>query len=247
MRDPGGRLLRTWKAGEAKLKAYLEDHAMVARALLAVYEATFERRWLDEARRLGDEILALFWDDAAEGFFDTGRDHERLVVRPRNLFDNAVPSGSAVAIEVLLRLGVLTGEDRYEQRAVRALRAMADLMSRHPAGFGRFLCALDFNLGPVVEVALLAPGTARRAAAVAPRGSLDGLGALEAEVFGRYLPNRVVVGAVEDDAAAADGIPLLAGRGAVGGRATAYVCRNYACELPATEPAVLAQQLEAQR
>jgi uncharacterized protein YyaL (SSP411 family) len=236
MRDPDGRLLRTWKAGEAKLKAYLEDHALVARALLAVYEATFERRWLDEARRLGDEILALFWDDGVEGFFDTGSDHERLIVRPRNLFDNAVPSGSAVAIEVLLRLRVLTGEPHYEAKALRALRVMADLMARHPTGFGRFLCALDFNLGPVVEVALVAP---------APGDSRDGFAALAAEVFGRYLPNRVVVGAGEGNPAAAAGIPLLEGRSAVAGKATAYVCRNYACELPATEPAALAEQLEA--
>jgi uncharacterized protein YyaL (SSP411 family) len=109
---------------------------------------------------------------------------------------------------------------------------MADLMGRHPAGFGRFLCALDFNLGPVVEVALVAPAG-------------DGLVPLVAEVFGRYLPNRAVMGMREDDRAAAAGLPLLEGRQAVGGRPTAYVCRNYACDLPATDPATLARQLDA--
>ena len=225
-----GRLLRTWKAGRAKLKGYLEDYAMVAAALLAVWEATFERRWLDEARRLADDMLRLFWDERLEGFYDTGADHERLIVRPRNLFDNAVPCGSSVAIEALLRLAVLTGDRRYETAATRALRPMADLMARHPGGFGRFLCALDFHLGPVVEVAL-----------VTPRAGEEG--PLAREVFGRYLPNRVVTGMIAGDSAAAAGIPLLEGRSAVDGKATAYVCENYACELPVTEPDALARQL----
>jgi uncharacterized protein YyaL (SSP411 family) len=108
-----GRLLRTWKAGQAKLLGYLEDYSMVAAALLDVYEATYERRWLDEARVLADDMLRLFWDEDVEGFYDTGTDHERLIVRPRNLYDNAVPCGSSVAVETLLRLAVLTGEGRY--------------------------------------------------------------------------------------------------------------------------------------
>ena len=228
-----GRLLRTWKAGEAKLNGYLEDYAMVAAALVDVYEATFERRWLDEARALADGMLRLFWDDGVEGFYDTGSDHERLIVRPRNLYDNAVPCGSSVAIETLLRLAVLTGEQRYEAHALRALRAMGDLMGRHPTAFGRFLCALDFHVGPRVEVVLVA----------APGG--DGIAPLATEVFGRFLPNRVVAGMVAGDARAAAGMPLLQERGAVEGRATAYVCRNYACELPVTDALALARQLDA--
>src|SRR5262245_58676269 len=230
----GGRLLRTWKGGEARLKGYLEDYSMMAAALLELYQATLERRWLDEARRLGDEMLSLFWDDGVSGFYDTGRDHERLIVRPRNLFDNAVPSGSSIAIETLLRLRVFTGEARFETRALAALRSMADLMARHPTGFGRFLCALDFHLGPVVEVALLS----------AAAGDLE---ALVREVFGRYLPNRVVVGMHGPDGGNARGIPLLDGRGPIDGRPTAFVCRNYACELPATDPDTLARQLDAAR
>jgi uncharacterized protein YyaL (SSP411 family) len=227
-----GRLLRTWKAGQAKLKGYLEDYAMVAAALIDVYEATFERRWLDESRNLADEMLRLFWDESVGGFYDTGIDHEALIVRPRNLFDNAVPSGSAVAIETLLRLRVLTGEASYESRALTALRAMADLMGRHPTAFGRFLCAHDFNLGPHVEVALITP-------------RLEETAGLVEEVFGRYLPNRVVAGARAGDAAAAAGLPLLEGRSVVDGRPTAFVCQNYACELPATDRATLARQLDA--
>ena len=229
----GGRLLRTWKAGRAKLKGYLEDYAMVAAALVALYEATLDRRWLDEARGLAEELLRLFWDEKLEGFYDTGVDHERLIVRPRNLFDNAVPCGSSVAVETLFRLAILTGESRYESAALKALRPMADLMTRYASGFGRFLCALDFHLGPGVEIALVSP----------PGG--DGLAPLAAEVFGRYLPNRVVAGMVAGDPKGAEGIPLLQNREAVGGEATAYVCRNYACELPVTDREALARQLDA--
>ncbi|HEU5193922.1 MAG TPA: thioredoxin domain-containing protein [Methylomirabilota bacterium] len=225
-----GRLLRTWKDGRAHLKGYLEDYAMVAGALVDVYEATFDRRWLDEARTLADDMLRLFWDEGVDGFYDTGQDHERLIVRPRNLFDNAVPCGSSVAIETLLRLAELTGESAYESRATAALRPMADLLGRHPSGFGRFLCALDFQLGPRLEVALV--GAAG-----------DGLQPLVDEVFGRFLPNRVVAGLVGGDARAR--LPLLEAREAVGGKATAYVCRNFTCDLPATDRQTLARQLDA--
>jgi uncharacterized protein YyaL (SSP411 family) len=226
-----GRLLRTWKGGAARLKGYLEDYAMVAAALLELYEATFSRRWLDEARALADDMLRLFWDDQLDGFYDTGHDHEKLIVRPRNLYDNAVPCGTSVAIETLLRLAVLTGEASYESRALTALRPLADLLGRHPTAFGRSLCALDFHLGPKVEVAL-----------VAPHGDAE---PLAAEVFGRFLPNRVVAGMVAGDAEAATGVPLLHGRTLIDGKTTAYVCRNYACALPVTDRAALARQLEA--
>jgi uncharacterized protein YyaL (SSP411 family) len=230
MRD-GDRLLRSWKDGRAKIKGYLEDYAMVGAGLLALYEATFDRRWLDESRRLAEHALALFWDEREEMFFDTGEDQEALVVRPRNLFDNAVPSGTSVAIEWLLRLAILFGEERYEALALKALRPMADLMTRYPSGFGRYLAALDFHLGPVAEVAL-----------VWPDGS--GPGPLAETAFRRYMPNRLVVGAPAGSPART-GLPLLAERGAADGKATAYVCRRYVCQLPVTDPAALVAQLDA--
>jgi uncharacterized protein YyaL (SSP411 family) len=228
----GGRLLRSWKDGQARIKGYLEDYAMVGAGLLALYEATFDFRWLVESRRLADEALRLFWDAEQETFYDTGADQEALVVRPRNLFDNAVPAGSSVAIEWLLRLAVFSGEERYEKLAVSALRPMADLMSSHPAGFGRYLGALDFHLGPVAEVALVWPAGGDPAP-------------LLKEVFGRYLPNRAVVGAPAGSAAAG-GLPLLAERSTVDGKPTAYVCRHFVCQLPVTEPQALARQLSGE-
>jgi uncharacterized protein YyaL (SSP411 family) len=228
-----GRLLRSWKDGRSRITGYLEDYAMLGAGLLALYEAAFDRRWLDESRRLAEEALRLFWSAEREAFFDTGDDQESLVVRPRNIFDNAVPSGTSVAIDWLLRLAVVLGEERYEASALKALRPMADLMQRYPSGFGRYLSALDFHLGPVAEVALVwRPGEER---ALAPL--LD-------TVFGRYQPNRVLVGAAEGSAAGA-GLPLLAERSTMSGRPTAYVCRHYVCQLPVTEPEALARQLDA--
>ena len=228
-----GRLLRSWKDGQARITGYLEDYAMVGAGLHALYEATFDRRWLDESRRLADEALRLFWVSEREAFFDTGHDQETLVVRPRNLFDNAVPSGTSVAIDWLLRLAVVLGEERYEAAALAALRPMADLMQRYPSGFGRYLSALDFHLGPVAEVALV--WRAGERATFAP---------LLGTVLARYQPNRVVVGA-EEGAAGAAGLPLLAERPTVDGRPTAYVCEHYVCQLPVTDPEALARQLDA--
>src|SRR5262249_30390118 len=206
MVDQQGRLLRSWKDGRAKIRGYLEDYSMVGAGFIAVHEATFDRRWLDESRRLADAALGLFWDDAREAFFDTGTDQESLVVRPRNLFDNAVPSGSSVAIDWLFRLAVLTGESRYESLALKALRPMADLLQRYPSGFGRYLAALDFHLGPVAEVALVWPAGA-------------GPGSLAAAAFEGYRPNRLVAGAARG-APEADGLTPRAAR-AVGGRPAA--------------------------
>jgi uncharacterized protein YyaL (SSP411 family) len=234
MMDGSGRLLRSWKDGHAKIRGYLEDYALVGVGLLAVYEATFDRRWLDESRRLAGEALRLFWDDDREMFFDTGLDQEALVIRPRNLYDNAVPSGTAAAIDWLLRLGLYLGESRYETLALTALRPLADLMGRYPSGFGRYLGALDLHLGPVAEIALVWPATGGAASA----------DALVEVVFGRYLPNKVVAGGA-DGAPGGGEVPLLAGRSAVDGKPTAYVCRQYVCQAPVATPEALASQLDA--
>jgi uncharacterized protein YyaL (SSP411 family) len=234
MVDGSGRLLRSWKDGQARIKGYLEDYALVGVGLLGVYEATFDRRWLDESRRLADEALGLYWDDGREMFFDTGIDQEALVLRPRNLYDNAVPSGIAAAIDWLFRLGVFFGEERYETLGLKALRPMADLMGRYPSGFGRYLGALDFHLGPPAEVALVWPERAGAASA----------DALARVVFGRYLPNKVVAGGADGPSGDAE-LPLLTARGTVGGKPTAYLCRRYVCQAPVTTPEALAEQLEA--
>jgi hypothetical protein len=234
---PQGRLLRTYREGEAKLLGYLEDYAFVADGLVALYEATFEARWLMEAVKLADEMIELFWDEGVGGFYDTGKDHEALVVRPRDVFDNAQPCGGSVASEVLLKLAVITGNDDYAAKATAPLRTLHQLMARAPGGTGHWLAALDFYISVPKEIAIIGPGDDA------------GTRSLVDTVFQRYLPNKVVVGAMDSsfDRLRASGIesPLLEGREMVGGKPTAYVCQHYACQLPVTSPEDLAKQLES--
>ena len=231
---PEGQLLRSYREGQAKLPGFLEDYSFVADGLLALYEATFERRWLDSAVELADEMIALFWDESAGAFYDTGLSHEELVIRPRDVFDNAQPCGGSVASDLLLRLSVVTGNEDYATKAVAPLRTLAELMGRAPAGTGRWLAALDFYLSAPKEVAII--GNSSDAA------TAD----LLRTVNGRYLANRVIVGADSENAATESGLPLLEGRGMVDSKPTAYVCENYACQLPVTDAEALAKQLSAQ-
>jgi uncharacterized protein YyaL (SSP411 family) len=224
-----GRLLRTYKDGRARLNGYVEDYAALADGLLALYEVTFEPRWFAEARTLAEEMLRHFWDDAEGGFFNTSDDHEQLISRPKDLFDNAVPAGNSMAVDVLLRLGALTGEGRYAERAERTLQALSGVIPRAPGAFGRLLAALEFLLATPTEVAIAgdpdAPDTQ----------------ALLAVVNGAYLPS--VVTAVTRPGAMEAGVALLEGRAMVDGRAAAYVCHHFACRRPVTTPQDLAREL----
>jgi len=230
---PGGRLMRTYKEGHAKIPAFLEDHALLVDALLALYEATWDARWVREARGLADELLERFWDDGAGVFYDTASDAEELVVRPRDVFDSATPSGSSSAVMALLRLGELVGESRYRAVAERALAGSMELMARIPAGFGHLLNALDFALATPTEIALVGDPAAEDARA------------LLRTVSRAYLPNAVLAFRApdtgDDDAQL---IPLLESRAMLkNGRATAYVCERLACKQPVTDPTALAEQL----
>ena len=217
-----GRLRRTWKDGRAKVNGYLEDHANVADAFIVLYQVSGEMKYLAEARRLADLMITEFWDEDSGGFFFTSNDHEELVVRNKDFYDNATPSGNSVAADVLLRLAKLTGDDRYERFAVTTLRLAASQIRRHPQGFGRALSALEFHLGESREIAILGPRNSE----------------IEREVFRRYLPDSVVAVSenIEADAVA---VPLLRNRTAIDGKATAYVCKDLVCERPVTEIADL--------
>ena len=227
-----GLLLRSYKEGEAKLNAYLEDYSFYAEGLLTLFETTGELEWFNEARNLCGVMVAEFWDDAEGGFFFTGNSHEQLIVRAKDFFDNATPSGNSIAAEVLLRLGTLTGNQDYQRRAATILRLTANGMLRYPSGFGRLLCALDFYLDTPKEIALLgwpdAPETI----------------ALAREIWSRYLPNKVVAQAEPGQGTTANAISLLQGRMELNGQATAYVCEHFTCKAPVTTPAELAAQLD---
>ncbi|HWQ32449.1 MAG TPA: thioredoxin domain-containing protein [Blastocatellia bacterium] len=226
-----GRLLRTHKDGESKLNAYLEDYAFLIDGLLALYETTFELRWFTEARALADTMIEQFYDAAQGGFYFTSNDHETLITRTKDLMDNATPAGNSTATFVLLRLALFTGEDRYRQIAEQTLQMMKDSMLQYPSAFGHLLCALDSALSSPHEIALIG----RREAA-------DTAALIEA-IFSRYLPNKVVALAEPGDSAAAQAIRLLEGRGQINNQATAYVCHQYRCEAPVTDPAALLAQL----
>jgi hypothetical protein len=232
LRGDDGRLLRSWREGRRGRPAYADDHALMADACLTLYETTFELVWFERARALADDLLARFWDRERGGFYQTGSDAEALLVRPKELFDNAVPSANSAAADVLMRIALLTGEQEYERAAVSALRLVRGAMTQAPVGFGLALSALDLYVSPAREVAIVG------------RPDADDTRALANEVtVKRYLPNHVLAVAGSDDLDSRERVPLLRGRTAHDGRATAYVCERFACQLPVTDPASLAMQL----
>jgi uncharacterized protein YyaL (SSP411 family) len=223
LRDAPGRLHRSWKGGRASADGVLDDYADLAEGLLALYEATADERWFRDAAELAEAILARFADPAG-GFFDTADDAEALVVRPRDAQDNAVPSGGAMATGVLLRLAALTGEPRYRAVAERALAGVAPFLARYPAAFAWWLCALEVAHRGITEVAIVGDPSdeaGRSLVRTADRG---------------FTAFRVV--AVSRQPEASD-VPLMRDRFALRGRATAFVCRDFACRQPVHEPEAL--------
>ena len=232
MRDSNGRILRTWRGGEAKLLGYLEDYACLADGLVSLHEATLEPRWIQEAVTVADGMVSLFWDDPVGGFYDTGSDHEQLVIRPRDVFDNAQPCGGSVAADVLLRLGVITGNDDYSSRGATPLRSMQQLFGRAPSATGHWLGALDFYVSLPREIVIVGPVDSN-----ATQSMLR-------EVNSRFMPNKVAVGMNDPANPPLKDSPLLEQRTMQDGQPTAYVCENYACQLPVTDPSALAAQLD---
>jgi uncharacterized protein len=230
MRDTDGRLLRTWKDGEARLNAYLEDHAFLVEALLRLYEATLEVRWFDAARETADAMIARFADDERGGFFTTSSDHEELIVRRKDVADHPIPSGNSSATYALLRLAALTGERGYEDRAGGTMRIFAPAAIQHPESFGHLLQAIDFHLSPVREVALVAPATGDGGAPLSELASV---------VRSAHRPHVVLAGGPEGS----ERPELLQERTTVEGHAAAYVCEHFACKQPVTEPEALAALL----
>ena len=232
LRRDDGRLLRSWREGRPGRPGYADDHALMAEACLTLYETTFELRWFERARELADDLVRLFHDPERGGFFQTGSDAESLVLRPKDLYDNAVPSGNSAAADVLLRLAHLTGEPGYERAGSSALRLVRDAMAGAPSGFGHALCALDLHLGPVHEVAIVGDP------------ANDRTKQLVAEVTtGRYVPNHVLAVAGPADDRSRLAVALLLDRPQLEDEPTAYVCERFTCRLPVTEPRALARQL----
>ncbi|HVS81956.1 MAG TPA: thioredoxin domain-containing protein [Pyrinomonadaceae bacterium] len=225
-------LLRTCKDGEAKLNAYLEDYACLIDGLVCLYEATGEFGWLKSSVELTDKMIDQFWDDEQGAFFFTGTSHEQLIVRSKDFLDNATPSGNSVAALALLKLSSLTGNADYRRRATTVLRLIADQVGRYPSAFGWALCAFDFYLSSPKEIAIV--------------GAADGAGVndLLRVLWQAYLPNRVIAYATKAADQAAALIPFLRGR-TDARLPTAFICYDGTCQIPVTQPADFALQLEA--
>jgi uncharacterized protein YyaL (SSP411 family) len=242
LRQGNGRLLRTWKhrpervlegpsegAGEAKLNGYLEDYSYLIEGLLELYQTTFDPRWFMAAQELAETMLEHF-ADLQDTLYDTSGDHESLITRPRDLQDNATPSGNAMAVTALLKLAGFTNDLHTIDIAHQALARMQPMMSQYPLGFGQWLQVLVYALSKPREIAI-----------VGGPDSTD-TEALLKVVRDGYRPFQVVaLGAL---GAQSPSVPLLQDRGLVEGQAAAYVCRDFACQAPSAKPEELGAQLD---
>jgi hypothetical protein len=232
-----GRLLRSFKSGQARHNGYLDDYAFVIAGLLDLYEATGQVRWLEDALAL-DAVLERHYEDKEHGgYFMTSNDHESLLAREKPNHDGAEPSGNSVQARNLLRLHELTTDDRYRQRVERTLQAFGGMLTESPAALAEMLLAADFRLDVPKEVVIVARASRKQAEP------------LLARLRSTFLPNRVLAVAVEgaDLAAQARLVPLVQGKLARKGEATAYVCEKRICALPTSDPEVFASQIRKVR
>ena len=233
LRDGEGRLLRRWREGEARFKAYLVDHAQLAVACLDLYEATHEHSWFAEAQGLMREVNRLFRNDEGP-YFDTGSDGEKLLARNMEGYDGVEPSGNSAAAAAFLRLHAYGLREGFLEDALRIFSGFREHLGQAGVSFAAMLCALDFHLAPPREVAIVGD-----AAAPETRAMLDLLAT-------RFHPGTVLAFAGADAHAAAGAVPLLEGREGGERQPTAWVCRDMTCQLPVHTAAELDAQLTAQ-
>jgi uncharacterized protein YyaL (SSP411 family) len=224
---PDGRLLRTFRAGQAKIDGYLDDYANVANGLVDLYTATGELRYVEEAHRLARLAIELFRDDERGGFFYAAADGELIVARKKDLDDHPIPSGSSMLAYVLLRLSRLYGEEELERRAVEVFRLGHRYLDRAPTAVGHLLCALELHFAPPREVAVIGE-------AADPKTR-----ELRRAALARYEPDTAYAFGEGSGDPALERIPLLAGKSLVGGEPAAYVCERFACRAPVTSAAAL--------
>ncbi len=229
LRAPDGRLLRTWRAGRARLGGYLEDYAALCEGLVCLYHATFAERWVLAATSLADIMLARFRGEQGE-FYDTADDHELLLVRPRDLQDNAIPSGGSLAVTALARLAALTGAEEYRVAAEKALAGLGDLPYRYPLGFGQWLWAAELMVEPPEEIVVVGPSRDDRTEALI-KTAREGL-----------RPGRVIA---HSERGATSALPLFEGRSPADDAPLAWVCRGATCLAPVKDEAELRRILRA--
>ncbi len=210
-----GRLMHRYRDGHVFISGFLEDYAFFVYGLIDLYEATFERRYLDEAKRLAEEMIRLFWDASGCGFFLTGTDGEQLISRTKEAYDGAVPSGNSVAVLSLLKLSRLVMNQELSTYAEKTLAAFSGQLSAYPSAFGEMLIALDFALGPSREIV------------ISGKPEDPGIEKIAKQIYARFIPNQVTL--LQRDA------PFLKGQAPTNEQVTVYICKNYACDLPVTD------------
>jgi len=225
---PDGKLKRSWRDGKITNQVFLEDYAALVLGLIELYQTDFNDRWFTSARELTDEMIELF-SDPNGGFFDTAKDSEELLLRPKDLQDNAMPSGNALACEALLKLSAFSDDGRYRDLAEKSMSQVTESALRYPTAFGRWLSAADFALGNVKQVAVVYDA------------SQDHAQELIQVTRAEYRPNLIV--AVSAYPPSKDAPPLLTDRPLKDGQATVYVCENFVCKLPVVSSAELERML----
>jgi uncharacterized protein YyaL (SSP411 family) len=199
-------------------------------ALLTLYEATFDFSYVREAQAVADQMIERFWDKDWGVFYDTSLEHSKLLVRPRDVLDNAVPSGGAIAAIALQRLSVFTGTAEYAEKAETSMKTLIPYMEQSPSAVTSWIAAVDFLRSNSQEVVLIGDD------------SDSVISEMKRELRSKFEPNRVLAGAAAGLSKSGDS-PLLKDRDQVDGKSTAYVCENYACKLPVTSAAEMREQL----
>ncbi len=234
MHTNSGRMLHRYREGDASIPAFLDDYVFMTTAMLELYDATFEPKYLERAVELQQQTYELFWDTKRSGFFFTAADNEELLVRQKEIYDGAIPSGNSTAADNLVRLARLTSDSEYLERANHIFAAFSSDANQMPSAHSQLMSALQRSVGPSLEVV------------IAGKSGAEDTAALIATVRQAYLPQAAVllVPPGKSGAAIRRLAPFAESYEPVEGQAAAYVCRDFTCQLPTTDPAKLKELLQ---
>ena len=234
LKTPSGRLMRRYRNGQVEHPGFLEDYAFMVWGLLEMYETTFEVPYLNEAVALTRVMIDLFWDREKHGFYFSGRENENLILKKKETYDGAIPSGNSVAVMNMMRLGLMTGLTEFEEKADQLLKAFANEITHYPLAHTNFLMAVDFMLGPTGEI-VIAEGDDPEEARAMVRA-----------VNRRFMPEKVVMYKFPDEKGEelASVSPFVKEMGPFSGRSTFYLCRDYACGRPLTDSSLVGETLD---
>jgi len=234
MRNPDGSLIHRYRGGEAALQAHLDDYAFLVYGLIELYQTTFDVSFLKSAIELNDYMLKHFWDERAGGFFFTSESGEQLLVRTKEVYDGAVPSGNSVAYFNLLRLGRITANLELERKAEQLERAFAGQIGHLPSAYTQFLIGLDFRIGPSYEVV------------VAGRAETGDTAEMLVALQKVYAPRKILIFRPEEEGAPEISrlAPYTEAQKSIDGKATAYICQNHVCNLPTTDVREAIEQIK---